>query len=99
MAKVASLTAGLMAKKGQALPATPILSPVAQIVEPQTLTTHGYSARNYHKALTVKLDRARYETLKNIGLKLDKKSQEIFVEALDLWIKSAEELIQADAQS
>ncbi len=36
---------------------------------------------------TVKLDRERYETLKALGVNLDKKSQEIFVEALDLWIK------------
>jgi len=42
---------------------------------------------DYYKALTVKLDRERYESLKNLGVKLDKKSQEIFVEALDLWIK------------
>ena len=40
----------------------------------------------YYKSLTVKLDRARYETLKNAGLRLDKKSQEIFVEALDAYL-------------
>lgn len=40
----------------------------------------------YYKALTVKLDRHRYEALKNAGLKLDKKSQEIFVEALDAYL-------------
>jgi hypothetical protein len=43
----------------------------------------------YYKALTVKLDRDRYESLKNVGVKLDKKSQEIFVEALDLWLRQA----------
>jgi hypothetical protein len=41
----------------------------------------------YYKALTVKLDRDRYEALKKAGVKLDKKSQEIFVEAFDLWFK------------
>jgi len=35
----------------------------------------------------VKLDRPRYEALKNAGVKLDKKSQEILVEALDLWLR------------
>ena len=46
-------------------------------------------ARDYYKALTVKLDKKRYENLKSIGLKLDKRSQEIFVEALDLWLRTA----------
>jgi hypothetical protein len=44
--------------------------------------------RDYYKALTVKLDRERYESLKSMGVKQDKKSQEIFVEALDLWLES-----------
>ena len=67
MSKTASLTAGLVAKKGQAMPAA-------------------VAVASYYKALTVKLDRNRYETLKNAGLKLDKKSQEIFVEALDAYL-------------
>ena len=85
MSKTASLTSGLVAKKGQAMPATssPAL-PVAPVL-PKTQST----ATDYYKALTVKLDRDRYETLKNAGVKLDKKSQEIFVEALDLWLKQA----------
>ena len=41
---------------------------------------------DYYKALTVKLDRERYEALKTLGVKLDKKSQEIFVAALDMWL-------------
>jgi hypothetical protein len=49
------------------------------------------TAPDYYKALTVKLDRDRYEALKNQGVKLDKKSQEIFVEALDLWLKKTGE--------
>jgi len=32
------------------------------------------------------LDRERYEALKTMGLKLDKKSQQILVEALDAWL-------------
>lgn len=82
MSKTASLTAGLVAKKGQAVPAT-----VAVAVAPDTSSASQPAATaSYYKALTVKLDRSRYETLKNAGLKLDKKSQEIFVEALDAYL-------------
>lgn len=75
--KSASLTSGLVAKKGQAAPA--VAAPVPQET-PNSAT--------YYKALTVKLDRERYEALKNAGVKLDKKSQEIFVDALDAWLKN-----------
>lgn len=87
MAKTASLTAGLVAKKGEAAPATVVRS--AQVPAEVPAAGAGGSGRDYYKALTVKLDRDRYETLKNVGVKLDKKSQEIFVEALDLWLKQA----------
>lgn len=86
MVKTASLTANLVAKKGEALPATTVVAQPSVIEEKKT---HEDSKRDYYKSLTVKLDRERYESLKKMGLKLDKKSQEIFVEALDLWIKSA----------
>lgn len=85
MSKTASLTSALVAKKGQAVPA--VTAPVAPVVRIESKAQS--SASDYYKALTVKLDRERYETLKNAGLKLDKKSQEIFVEALDLWLKQA----------
>lgn len=80
MAKTASLTSGLVAKKGQAAPAV-------THEDAGRATTAKTAAPDYYKALTVKLDRERYESLKNLGVKLDKKSQEIFVEALDLWMK------------
>jgi len=83
MAKTASLTAGLVAKKGDAAPtrvADPVPTEVARPALPDKKTS------DYYKALTVKLDRERYESLKSAGVKLDKKSQEIFVEALDLWL-------------
>ena len=82
MSKTASLTAGLVAKKGQAMPAATAVAAVAAeapAAAPSTVVS-------YYKALTVKLDRSRYATLKNAGLKLDKKSQEIFVEALDAYL-------------
>ena len=79
MSKTASLTAGLVAKKGQAVPAAVAAAVEASVSAPSAVAS-------YYKALTVKLDRNRYETLKNAGLKLDKKSQEIFVEALDAYL-------------
>lgn len=81
MAKTASLTSGLVAKKGQAAPA--ITHP-----EQQELPTSKVLGGDYYKALTVKLDRQRYAELKALGVKLDKKSQEIFVEALDLYLRN-----------
>ena len=87
MAKTASLTAGLVAKKGEASPATVAATPKAQPMDVKAPPLG--SGRDYYKALTVKLDRDRYESLKSMGVKLDKKSQESFVEALDLWMKSA----------
>ena len=81
MAKTATLTFGLVAKKGEAIPVA-TRDPITSVV-PKTLAAN----LDYYKALTVKLDRERYESLKTMGLKLDKKSQEIFVEALDMWLK------------
>lgn len=83
MAKTASLTSGLVAKKGQAVPA------VTHQVEAPARSTPKGAATDYYKALTVKLDRDRYEALKTLGVKVDKKSQEIFVEALDLYLQQA----------
>lgn len=80
MAKTASLTSGLVAKKGQASPA------ITHDEAPSVPVTKIPSA-DYYKALTVKLDRKRYESLKTVGLKLDKRSQEIFVEALDHYLE------------
>ncbi len=93
MAKTASLTAGLVAKKGEAAPAViaravPAAVPAAVVAEPEAKKPVAAAGADYYKSLTVKLDRQRYEALKNAGVKLDKKSQEIFVEALDLWLKS-----------
>lgn len=87
MSKTASLTSGLVAKKGQASPAViaAAVTPPSSLERPETQSV----TADYYKALTVKLDRGRYESLKNVGVKLDKKSQEIFVEALDLWLRQA----------
>jgi hypothetical protein len=82
MAKTASLTSGLVAKKGQAAPA--VTYQASSQEQPAIAKAAGV---DYYKALTVKLDRERYESLKTLGVKLDKKSQEIFVEALDLYLR------------
>lgn len=84
MSKTASLTAGLVAKKGQAMPAA--TSVVQALPAEPAKPARAETASAYYKALTVKLDRERYETLKNAGVRLDKKSQEIFVEALDAYL-------------
>jgi hypothetical protein len=44
------------------------------------------AASDYYKALTLKLDRPRYEALKAMGLRMDRTSQQILVEALDLFL-------------
>ena len=75
---------GIKVKKGQAAPA------VTHQVQPQEQPAAAKAAGpDYYKALTVKLDRERYEALKTLGVKLDKKSQEIFVEALDIYLREA----------
>lgn len=80
MARAAAMTSDLLTKKGEATPAI-----AAKPIQAQVTT-----AVQAYKALTVKLDRDRYTALKNLGVKLDKKSQSIFIEALDLWIAQAE---------
>ena len=82
MAKAASITAGLVKKKGEAAPSVGVRDSAVVLPKQATEKIH-----DYYKALTVKLDRPRYEALKNAGVKLDKKSQEILVEALDLWLR------------
>ncbi len=111
--KASSLSAGLIAKKGQAVPATtsvdgsaelptppvaaaPAPTPVVS-VEPAPQSPAQPEAPNpeagYYKALTVKLTRAHYEKLKTLGMRMDKKSQAIFVDALEDYLaKHADKL-------
>jgi hypothetical protein len=93
MAKVASLTAGLVAKKGEAVPvkitgaATRASEPASAAPEvPQSPAKVVGAGKDYFKALTVKLDKDRYLRLKQFGLSRDKTSQELFVEALDAYL-------------
>lgn len=86
MAKAASITSGLVTKKGEAIASSGLdvstLKPVKDSKEKMP---------PYYKSLTVKLDRADYEALKHAGIKYNKKSQEIFVEALALWLEAQHE--------
>lgn len=82
MAKAASITAGLVAKKGEAAPSKNVI----EAAVPARSNPDKVKGSSYYKALTVKLDRSHYEALKLAGLKHNKKSQDIFVEALELWL-------------
>lgn len=95
-AKPAKIGASLITvtKKGEAKPS--VLMPETAIQEnTKPATTQPMAAESapaekpsdYYKSLTVKLDKARYAALKLAGTTQDKKSQEIFVEALDAWLK------------
>lgn len=104
--KPASLGAGLIAKKGQAIPAvssvgspvelatqlpeTSAQPPAAPVAEERVATAKPGSDQDvaeptveYHKALTVKLDRVRYRKIKALGVEVGLSSQKIFMEALD----------------
>lgn len=83
MAKAAALTPNLvMTRKGEAKPVV-TQSPIPTTVQDEPGSK---PAEGYYKALTVKLDRRRYEAIKAAGVATDKRSQEIFVEALDAWL-------------
>ena len=109
--KASSLSAGLIAKKGQAVPATASVAPVEDVAapapapavsvdpapqsqaQPEAKEAAVIPEAGYYKALTVKLNRARYEKLKTLGMRLDKKSQAIFEAALDDYLaKHADKL-------
>lgn len=83
MAKAASVTSGLVKKKGEAVPSSAQFA--SSEVSPRSARVKGMM---YYKSLTVKLDHQRYEALKYAGIRLNRKSQDIFVEALDLWLES-----------
>jgi hypothetical protein len=57
----------------------------AQRAVPAPVVEQG--GQSYWKALTLKLDRERFTALKKRGVDLNKTSQVILTEALDLWLK------------
>ncbi|WP_154048416.1 hypothetical protein [Thiomonas intermedia] len=78
--KPASLGAGLV-RKGAAAPASQAAAKPAK--KPANDVDAGLAGGTYYKALTLKLDRRRYEALKMRGIREDKSSQELLTEALD----------------
>ncbi|MFH7040772.1 hypothetical protein ABT392_00385 [Paucibacter sp. JuS9] len=77
------LSSGLISK-GSAAPTSvdPSLAKSAATQLAKTAVTY--------KAMTVKLDEQRYRALKTAGLDLDLSSQQILVQALDLWLERRE---------
>ena len=80
MTKPGTLSAALVATKGTAKPAAAAL-PLVMPAKPPKMAQE--PQLGYYKALTLKLDRTRYDSLKKAGLAFDKTSQDILVEALD----------------
>lgn len=78
----ATLSSSLVAIKGQATPSSPL--PTAR-VEPSP--TPAPLEKNL-KAMTLKLDRERYMSIKKIGLDEGKSSQQLLSEAVDLLLKT-----------
>ena len=72
--KPGTLTGSLVAVKGQAV-ATVEQTPIR--IEPVEI-------EGYFKAMTLKIDRQRYRRLKQMGLDLNKTSQQLLTEAVDL---------------
>ena len=78
MSKPAPLTAGLLARKGEA---APIAAPPP--TEPPT-QSKGEGA--YFRSLTLKLDKPRYAALRMAAAAQDRTHQDILTEALDAWL-------------
>lgn len=80
----ATLSSSLVAIKGQATPSSPL--PTAR-VEPSPTPAPAPLEKNL-KAMTLKLDRERYMSIKKIGLDEGKSSQQLLSEAVDLLLKT-----------
>ena len=72
--KPGTLLSSLVTVKGQAAPTVANEPPKPVPVE----------VPGYFKAMTLKIDRDRYRRLKQMGLDLDKTSQQLLIEAVDL---------------
>lgn len=94
----ASLSAGLIAK-GAAVPTPAVAGDLLSSGPAASDTQVAKSVSAYHKALTLKLDEARYRRLKTAGLDLDMSSQDILVQALDQWLsqQDAERRVSSNA--
>ena len=86
MSKPASLSAGLIAKKGEAAPVATVNQPMSPVaVAPSATTPKGTTDTI---AVTVRLDPDRYQALKIYGAKTRTSNQDVLVAALDLYLSS-----------
>ncbi len=92
MSKPASLSAGLIAKKGEAAPITASSQPASPVavmsrptVAPVQATPKGTTDTI---AVTVRLDPDRYQALKIYGAKNRISNQDVLVAALDLYLST-----------
>ena len=104
MSKPASLSAGLIAKKGEAAPVATIIQPEIPVAAtPQPITPPSAPAQATQAtqkaqppkgantntiAVTVRLDPDRYQALKLYGVKTRTSNQDVLVAALDLYLSS-----------
>lgn len=95
MSKPASLSAGLIAKKGEAAPVATVIQPISPVavvsrptVAPVPPTPKGTTDTI---AVTVRLDPDRYQALKIYGAKNRTSNQDVLVAALDLYLSSRSE--------
>lgn len=100
MSKPASLSAGLIAKKGEAAPVAAVIQPASPVTAlPQPITSQSAQtevvppapkvpkgANMNTIAVTVRLDPARYQSLKLYGVKTRTSNQDVLVAALDLYL-------------
>jgi len=102
MSKPAELSSTLIMAKGTAAPAIAPIEPakapetkppgdtkprlVKPAAAPEIAALAEPAGHSYFKALTLKLDRARFVQLKKLGVDHNKTSQAILIEALDLWL-------------
>ncbi len=94
--QAATLGASLIVSKGGASPTPAVASGSATMSPRRGVSVAGRAPAHadatkagplpYAKALTLKLDAARYRALKMAGLGLDLSSQEILTQALDAWL-------------
>lgn len=92
MSKPASLSAGLVAKKGEASPTSTLIQPAGSLASgsPPTVTpaTSQPKGTTDTIAVTVRLDPDRYQSLKIYGAKNRTSNQNVLVAALDLYLSS-----------
>jgi hypothetical protein len=91
MTRKGSSPAGALGKKGAKTRAIDDIDAFIERNEQASWPAGGSlgSAEKHYKSLTVKLDRTRYVRLKWAGLKQNKSSQAIFVQALDEYLAKA----------